>query len=413
MICLMRLSRPPVAVLRASIPPVIAASCLLAAVAFGQEDAAADAASAGAAAAPATPVEYGQTLPVFLVSFIKPILFLLAMGGWAWCASRLDKDADFYNFPRQMLGLGQLAVGALGAAAMLFIPIFWLGFPLGLLILAGGIIGYVVWRNPQVPADARWTFDINSWREQVQQKREAREQRRATLTIFGPGGERVPVPAQDDPDYANFHALDELLDFALPRNASVVDMAVDPRQAKYRVEIDGVRYARPAPEPAEAVKFFDYLKRKAGIDNDDKRRQQEGTLKIAMEDYGERKIELITAGSTQGMQARLQIATRPVRADPAAAPRLRAEPARKAPAPARIQGQGCPRHRRGPRRRAHHPLHLPADARPLHRQHHHAGEGTRPASSRGWTTTASSPTPSPQRSTNGWRRCCGPTPTRS
>ena len=302
---------------------VAAAACVLAPLvlltvvgpALGQEDAGAEAAAGAAAGVTgggaSAAVNYGQTLPVFLVSFIKPILFLLAMGGWAWCASKLDKDADFYNFPRQMLGLGQLGVGALGAAAMLFIPIFWLGFPLGLLILAGGIIGYVVWRNPQVPADARWTFDLNSYRQQVQQKREAREQRRATLTVFGPGGERVAVPAPDEPDHANFHALDELLDFALPRNASTVDLAVDPQQAKYRVEIDGVRYARPAPEPAEAVRFIDYLKRKAGIDSEDKRRQQEGTLKIAMEDYGERKIELITTGSTQGMQARLLIATGP------------------------------------------------------------------------------------------------------
>ena len=312
----MRLARPFAAAARFAGLILVLGLIVLVGPAFGQDDGATDPASAvgaagATAAAPPANAAYGQTLPAFLVSFVKPILFVLALGAWAWCASKLDKDADFYNFPRQRLGLAQIAVGLLGAAAMLFIPIFWLGFPLGLLILAGGIIGYVVWRNPQVPADSRWTFDLASYRQQYQNKKEARDQRRATLTVFGPGGERVPVPDAQEPDHPYFHQLDELLDFALPRRASLIDMAVDPQQAKYRVEVDGVRYARPAPEPAEAVKFFDYLKRKAGVESDDRRRQQEGKLKVAMEDYGEHKIDLVTAGSTRGMQVRLDIDTGP------------------------------------------------------------------------------------------------------
>ena len=61
-----------------------------------------------------------QTLhaePVMLTSFIKPLLMLLVLGGWAWVVSYLDKDLAYFFLPRQMWNGIQMGAGALAASA--------------------------------------------------------------------------------------------------------------------------------------------------------------------------------------------------------------------------------------------------------------------------------------------------------
>ncbi|MEM6855846.1 MAG: hypothetical protein AAF593_15665, partial [Planctomycetota bacterium] len=136
---------------------------------------------------------------VFLMSFIKPVLFIAAVGGWAWAVAYLDKDAGFYYLKRNEFNLIQLVAAVLGFGLMLLIPIFWLGFPLGLLILAGGIAGYVVYRNGQVPENEKWTADLDSFKQKRAEKAEAKMQRNATLTMTDADGKAVPIPAPGEP----------------------------------------------------------------------------------------------------------------------------------------------------------------------------------------------------------------------
>jgi len=244
---------------------------------------------------------------VFLMSFIKPVFFLLAVGGWAWVVAYLDKDAGFYYLKRSEFNLIQFAAAVLGFGAMLLIPIFWLGFPLGLLLLAGGIFGYVAYRNGQVPENEKWTADLDSFRQKRAAAAEAKMQRNATLTMTDADGKAVPIPAPGEPDLTPYMVLDELMAFALPRNATQVDLAVDTEKAKYRVHIDGIRYPQEAPEPAEAVKLIDYIKQVSGMDTEDRRKKQQAELSINVEDSGTHQLSIISAGSTRGLQMQINI----------------------------------------------------------------------------------------------------------
>lgn len=244
---------------------------------------------------------------VFLMSFIKPVLFLAAVGGWAWVVAYLDKDAGFYYLKRNEFNLIQLVAAVLGFGAMLLIPIFWLAFPLGLLLLAGGIFGYITYRNGQVPENEKWSANLDSFRQKRAAAAEAKMQRNATLTMTNHDGKAVPIPAPGDPDLAPYMVLDELMAFALPRNANQVDLTVDTEKAKYRVHIDGVRYPQEAPEPAEAVKLIDYIKKVAGMDTEDRRKKQEAKLSITVEDSGTHQLHIISAGSTRGLQMQINI----------------------------------------------------------------------------------------------------------
>ncbi|MEM9419407.1 MAG: ATPase, T2SS/T4P/T4SS family [Planctomycetota bacterium] len=244
---------------------------------------------------------------VFLMSFIKPVLFFAAVGGWAWVVSQLDKDAGFYYLKRNEFNLIQLAAAVLGFGAMLLIPIFWLGFPLGLILLAGGVAGYVAYRNGQVPENEKWTADLDSFRQKRAAKAEAKMQSQATLTMTDSDGKAVPIPGPGEPNLGPYMVLDELMAFALPRNANQVDLAVDTEKAKYRVHIDGVRYPQEAPEPAEAVKLIDYIKTISGMDTEDRRRKQEAKMAIRVEGSGTHQLQIISAGSTRGLQMQINI----------------------------------------------------------------------------------------------------------
>ncbi len=80
------------------------------------------------------------TVSAHLVSFYKPLLMFLTMVPWAWLiSSRLDKDARYFRLNRQMWNAIHLAGGVAALAAMLLIPIFWIVWPVGVLLLAGPV----------------------------------------------------------------------------------------------------------------------------------------------------------------------------------------------------------------------------------------------------------------------------------
>lgn len=244
---------------------------------------------------------------VFLMSFVKPVLVLVAVAGWAWVVAQLDKDAGFFYLKRKEFNMLQLLAGVLGFGAMLFLPIFFIGYPLGVLILAGGIAGYVFYRNGQVPEGEKWSADIESFKQGRADKAAAKQQSNATLTMVDSSGKTVPLPQPGDADSPHYLVLDQLMAFALPRNADQIDLSVDTEKAKYRVHIDGVRYPQEAPEPGEAVKLIDYIKKICGMDLEDRRRKQTAEMEIRVEGSGVHQLQIVTAGSTRGLQMQVNI----------------------------------------------------------------------------------------------------------
>ena len=244
---------------------------------------------------------------VFLMSVAKPILFTLVLGGWAWVVAFLDKDAGFYYLKRELFNLLHVLAGVLGFGLMLLVPVFWVGLPMGILLLAGSVAGYVVYRNGQVPEAEKWSASLESFQQKREQKQAAARQAKATLTVTGPGGEAREIPQPGDEDAEHYMRLDQLLGFALPRNANQIDLSVDSSVAKCRIHIDGVRYPQEAPEPADAIKFIDYIKTLAGMDPEDRRKKQDAEIDIRQEDQGAHKLRVVSAGSTKGMQLQVVI----------------------------------------------------------------------------------------------------------
>lgn len=242
--------------------------------------------------------------PLVLMSIVKPILLLIVLGGWAWLVGRLDKDAAFYYAGQENWGLAHLATGVVGFGVMLLVPIFWVGWFLGMLILLGGAFGYVTYRNGKVAEAERWSLTdiVSQLSARQERERSERAKAQAKVHFIDKGGATMEVPHGQDPRTSAFELFQDMLVFAVPRRADRIDITVDAEKATFIVHIDGVRMAQPAPDKERCIQLIDYLKENAGMDLAERRRKQTGSLGVEVEDYSKHQIKLTTLGSTRALQ---------------------------------------------------------------------------------------------------------------
>ena len=249
-----------------------------------------------------------QAESAILMSWLKPIIFTVTLLGWAWVVSHLDKDAEYYYLKRHLLNLGLMGFGVVAFGMMLLLPIFLLGWLLGLLLIVASFVGYAFYRNSQVPEDAQWTLSLESFTKRIDKRQQEQAKRRAIMALLDKSGDRVEVPVGDNPFAAAHVFLEDLFEYALQRGSDHVEVAVQSEKAAAFVWIDGVRYQREAPEPQVGLQLVDYVKTAAGLDVEDRRKRQFGHLGLDAGELGHnRKLEVDTAGSTRGVMISMRI----------------------------------------------------------------------------------------------------------
>lgn len=247
-----------------------------------------------------------QAEPLVLMSYVKPVLALLLIGGWAWLAAKVDKDAGYFYLQRYLVNLGQIVCAGLGLLALLFIPYFILGFIICLLLMAGSIAGYVFYRNSQVPEEAKWTFSLDSFTQRYDQMQRDSAQRRAAVTLLNKDESSREVPSGNDPQAEAHAQFETLMDWALPRGAEEVEIQVSTEKASIVARVDGVPYPQNEIEPKPALQLVDYLKASAGLDPKERRKRQRGELVFrAGEDR--HMAEVISLGSSKGLSLTLRL----------------------------------------------------------------------------------------------------------
>ena len=251
--------------------------------------------------------------PAFLVALVKPLVLFAALLGWGKAVAFLDKDAARFHLARTRWNLLHLLGGALGFTLMLVLPFFYfLGLPLGLLVLAGSVAGYVVHRNNEVDEKQRWRFDLEDFKRKLSDKKGDKAAGAATLRLSR-GGKPVEVPHGDDPRVEAYEQLERMLKFSVERSAEVMDLVVEDERVQLSAKIDGLRYPIEPPPPEVALQAMDLMKRAAGLDASDRRRRQSGRVEAEVfdEEGGSRVTELdvTTAGSTRGV--RMQVTLNP------------------------------------------------------------------------------------------------------
>lgn len=243
-----------------------------------------------------------------LMSFYKPVLFALVMSAWAWAVGSLDKDLDQFSLPRRTWNLGQLGVGILAVLVWLLIPLFWIGMLIAVMFMSGALLGYVIYRNGQVPPAQQWEISLQFIRDSIDKQQHKQATKRASVKLFDSKGQVLEIPPPTDPSASAHDAMETVLDAALPRHADRVDITVAAEGTEVMVTIDGVAFPQEnLVDGRVGAALIDYLKKCAGLDVAERRRKQTGRISAESESDGRHAIDLAFAGSTRGITLRMMI----------------------------------------------------------------------------------------------------------
>ena len=238
------------------------------------------------------------------VSIWKIALAILILLIWSRLLAWADQDAVVAHLPRIPFNLGNLGGLVVSYALFFFLPNFWIGFPILVIVPAIEVWVYLNKRKSVVGLrDLR-----HQWNEYLAGKKGTKKEE------TGPGevvlisrGSPVQMPEANSPDRPAYDATQLALTEPLKRGADQVDIdgrAANGASIKYIV--DGVAHAGRSLDQATGAAAISYVKGLAGMDVEERRKPQEGTLKVTVAGQ-KHEIKVKTAGNTAGEFMRLMV----------------------------------------------------------------------------------------------------------
>lgn len=238
------------------------------------------------------------------VSIWKIALAILILLIWSRLLAWADQDAVVAHLPRIPFNLGNLGGLVVSYALFFFLPNFWIGFPI--LVIAPAIEVWVYLNKRKSVVGLR---DLrHQWNEYLAGKKGTKKEE------TGPGevvlisrGSPVQMPETNSPDRPAYDATQLALTEPLKRGADQVDIdgrAANGASIKYIV--DGVAHAGRSLDQATGAAAISYVKGLAGMDVEERRKPQEGTLKVTVAGQ-KHEIKVKTAGNTAGEFMRLMV----------------------------------------------------------------------------------------------------------
>jgi len=243
--------------------------------------------------------------PAVMIGWWKMLLVFLTFIPWAWlAAAKVDKDARFFHLNPSMWNGINLGAGVAALASMLFIPIFWAGWPVGVFILAAPLMIYLKVRNENVPESQQFHVTGSSIAERLESRRVRKASRDALVHFSTPKGKELPSPLKDEPHYATHMMAEDLLLPAIEARATRMDMVITAKGCAIGQLVDGVRYKRDQLSAEDGLKVVDYLKGIAGLDVEERRKRQYGKCTVTTPG-GKSALTMTAAGSSAGHTLRL------------------------------------------------------------------------------------------------------------
>ena len=242
-----------------------------------------------------------------LISIYKPILIFLTIMPYAWVISTvIEMDSRKRRLFPERWGSLSLAVFVIGIATVLFVPIFWIGWPLMVGMFVG--VPYAYWKfrdNRVAPADK---FDIFATKlAAFKAKRKMKQAFDEVTASYGTGkGKFITPPEKGAPDFETHLNTERMLVPSLPARASRIELA--PVAGGYLTvqTVDTIKSRRETYPADVAVKMIDLLKTAAGLDIKERRKRQSAILGMKIGD-GEVKFLLSTWGSSAGQILRIEL----------------------------------------------------------------------------------------------------------
>jgi general secretion pathway protein E len=245
--------------------------------------------------------------PALVVSPWKMALFFLPFMAWGWLiATKLDKDARKYRLNPTVWNSVHLAAGVAALAAMLFIPIFWASWPVGMGILLTPILIYWRVRNEAVEEHEQFYLSGATIAERLESRRIKKAARGAVIHFSNHSGTELPAPMKDEPLYEIHMLAEDVFGPALEEHAGRIELLVTPKGTAVTFTIDGMKLKREPMSAEHGLQVCDYVKELAGLDIEDRRKRQRGTCKVFGEE-SKHELTVTTSGSSGGQMLRADV----------------------------------------------------------------------------------------------------------
>ncbi len=251
-------------------------------------------------------------------SWLRILLVFLSILPWLAFCQWVDKDTEYVRrMDRNTWNGITLGGGVVGLIVWLMLPwstagLFAAGFGLWFLATVGTCAVYVVLRNGHVDVNSRvfTVRHIKGWMNSLGKKKGPdRGPAVERVRVTRHNGEKVPVP--NDPTQTDaFEAAQNLLFDALWRRATEVEMMIGTSDVRLAYRIDGVGTPRGELLTREAaVNTMNFIKSVGGLDIEERRRPQQGSLTAVITGTSAQptEIEVRTSGTTQGERLSLRI----------------------------------------------------------------------------------------------------------
>lgn len=248
------------------------------------------------------------------LSIAKIVGMILLSLPWWYAAPLVHKDTRLVHARQGLWDALVLGGGVLLMAIWLVVPLYAAGLLVYVVAMGGILAAYVSHRNARVPEDKRvFTKDHLAILLNLKARKKLEVFTRAKL--YGHDSKLVPPPnpeQADEMEVNQYNRVQELLFDIVWHRASEATLAVAGEEAQLRFVVDGVIVPQPALAPDDAKLIFDYIKNVAGLDPNEIRRPQKGTISA---DISAKRTDIIvmTAGNTTGQQMQFRIAQEVVR----------------------------------------------------------------------------------------------------
>jgi type II secretory ATPase GspE/PulE/Tfp pilus assembly ATPase PilB-like protein len=242
----------------------------------------------------AAAVQVGQYISIWKM---VPILIVLII--WGRLLTWADKDSIDAHLPRLPLNAAFLAGLVAAVALFLMVPGFALAFAVFMFIMVAEVATYLILRNNKIGLGdlsqqfKGWLHGFGSKKEKVV------EAAVGEVLLHAKNGGAIEPPDSESPDLAGFMAVQSILSGPMKLGAESLQMAPQENAAPVKYYVDGVSYSGATLDKTASAAAVTYLKTLAGMDVHDKRKPQNGKMKVTLNGK-KHELDLRTAGSTAG-----------------------------------------------------------------------------------------------------------------
>jgi type II secretory ATPase GspE/PulE/Tfp pilus assembly ATPase PilB-like protein len=239
-------------------------------------------------------------------SIARIITMLVLLVPWLYLAPKVSKDALRLRLPQTLWAGLAMGSGALGVLIWLVTPYFAVGLIVYLVLVSAAMLSYLTYRNRHVPREQR--IGPDSLTSFFQSTKKIPIAPPVTKVKIYDHNSRIvaPSPSWSNTDVQAYNLLQTFLYQVLSRRASEADVSPDGENARVRLVIDGTILDGPPMELAQSEAMIQFLKPLGGMNAQDHRRPQKGTMSVDLA-QGATEVVLATAGSTGGQQLQLRV----------------------------------------------------------------------------------------------------------